>query len=159
MKKYYEYEVTNLGTPYDIKVAYNQKVVQIHRLDSGITFSANKKALQSLSENAYSLYMYLIMHEQGRVWALSSKDIYANTHITKNKYQKTVSELIEKGYLTKGKIDGGVVEFTDNAYHLWEDPDNKVNSGDALVGLEATAKTKVLLTPTGRTVAVSDEVF
>lgn len=159
MKKYYEYEVTNLGTPYGIKVAYNQKVVQIHRLDSGVTFSATKKAQKTLTLYGFVLYMYLLLHEVNRVWALSSKDVYASTSLTEKTYPKAVKDLIDKGYLTQGKIDGGVVEFEENAYHLWEDPDNKVNNSDALIEIEATAKTKVLLTPTGRTVEVSDEVF
>lgn len=159
MERYYEYELTNLDTPYIIKVAYNQKVVQIHRVESGINYKANYKALKALSTNAYALYMYLLMHEEKRIWALSSKDVYEKTSLTKNNYPKAVEELIEKGYLTQGKIDGGVTEFKENAYHLWEDPQNKVKKPIKDVKLDIDARTKVRGTPNGRVVTLSAETF
>ena len=84
------------GKQYYIKVAANQKVIQIHRVKNGINFEANYKAMAVLSANAYVLYMYLLMHENHRVWALSSKDVYAKTALTEKTYTKAVAELIEK---------------------------------------------------------------
>ena len=67
--------------------------------------------------------MYLIMHENDRVWALSSKDVYAKTQLTEKTYQKAIQELIEKKYLTAGEIDIGTgIKYKENAYHLWEKP-------------------------------------
>lgn len=157
MNKYYEHEITNLSSPYTIKVAYNQKVVQIHRVEGGINFKANYKALATLSQYGYSLYMYLLLHEEGRVWALSSKDVYAKTQLTEKTYPKAVKDLIDKGYLVQGKIDGGVVEFEDNAYHLWEDPANKVTNKK--VKLDNKTKTKAVFVTNGKELSLSDEVF
>ena len=44
-----------------IKVAKNQKVIQIHKVQGGINFEANKKALSVLTTDAYALYMYILM--------------------------------------------------------------------------------------------------
>lgn len=111
------------GRSYAIQVAKNQKVIQIHRVKSSINFEANYEAMKELSSNTYVLYMYLIMHENDRVWALSSKDVYAKTQLTEKTYQKAIQELIEKKYLTAGEIDIGTeIKYKENAYHLWEKP-------------------------------------
>ena len=114
------------GSTYKIELAKNQKVVQIHRIKNSINFDANYKAIKNLSFAAYTLYMYLIMHSNNRVWALSSKDIYNNTNFTERTYTRAIDELIEKRYLIHGEIDiGGGQTYKENAFHLWEDPDNK----------------------------------
>ena len=112
------------GKQYYIKVAANQKVIQIHRVKNGINFEANYKAMAVLSANAYVLYMYLLMHENHRVWALSSKDVYAKTALTEKTYTKAVAELIEKKYLVKGDIQlDACTTYSENAYHLYELPE------------------------------------
>ena len=128
-------DVVELGTwkMYSILVAKNQKVLQIHRIKSSINFEANYKAMKALTSNAYVLYMYLLMHENHRVWALSSKDVYAKTHLTDKTYPNAVKELVKKGYLTPGIINLGELrsgvqsdydrKYKEEAYHLWEDPD------------------------------------
>lgn len=128
-------EVVEVGTwkMYSILVAKNQKVIQIHRIKNSINFEANYKAMKNLTSNAYVLYMYLLMHENHRVWALSSKDVYNKTALTDKTYPKAVTELIQKGYLTAGIINLGEVregtiskydrKYKEEAYHLWEDPD------------------------------------
>lgn len=127
-------DVVEIGTwkMYSILVAKNQKVIQIHRIKNSINFEANKKAMQDLTANAYVLYMYLLMHENHRVWALSSKDVFNKTPLTQKTYPKAVVELVEKGYLTAGIINLGQVrdnvvsdgyrKYKEEAYHLWEDP-------------------------------------
>ena len=112
------------GQSYYILVAKNQKVIKIHRIQNGINFEAHSKARQELSIHAFMLYDYLICHEQHRVWALSSKDVYEKAHLTERTYPRAVHELIEKDYLTKGTIDLGLGnrKYTDEAYHLWETP-------------------------------------
>jgi hypothetical protein len=115
------------GKHYPIKVAKNQKVIQIHRVKSGINFAANYEAMKALTSNAYVLYMYLIMHSENRVWALSSKDVFEKTHLTEKTYPKAVQELINKNYLTAGEIYLGLgdTKWTEEAYHLWEAPSLK----------------------------------
>ena len=118
------------GGNYKIIVAKNQKVIQIHRIKNSINFTANQSAMQILTSNAYVLYMYLLMHENHRIWALSSKDVFNKTPLTEKTYPKAVVELILKGYLTAGIINiGGDKKYYDTykeeAYHLWESPDMK----------------------------------
>lgn len=109
----------------EIQVSKNQKVIQIHRIQNGINFEANYKALATLTEHGYILYMYLIMHSNNRVWALSSKDVMARTPLTLTPYNKAVHDLIEKGYLVEGEINFKDLHFSENAYHFLEDPDNE----------------------------------
>lgn len=111
------------GKRYGIKVAENQKVIQIHRVKKGINFAAGYQSLKDLTANAHLLYMYLLLHSEGRVWALSSKDVFEKTHLTKKTYPLAVQELIDKKYLTEGPIDiGSDTLYTKNAFHLWEIP-------------------------------------
>lgn len=127
MKGYKTIEINNDSQlrSYAIKVAANQKVIQIHRKSGSITFASNYKAMKALSSNAYVLYMYLLMHSNNRIWALSSEDVYDKTNLTKNTFPKAVEELIATGYLVKGEIDIGGNKFKNNAFHLWEDPEEK----------------------------------
>lgn len=112
------------GKQYSIKVAANQKVVQIHRVQNYINFEANFKAMATLSSNAYVLYMYILMHDNRRIWALSSKDVYAKTALTEKTYTKAVAELIENRYLVKGDIQlDAYTTYSENAYHLYELPE------------------------------------
>lgn len=114
------------GKHYGIQVAKNQKVIQIHRVKSSINFAANYEAMKNLSSNAYVLYMYLIMHSEGRVWALSKVDVEEKTPLSEKTYLKAVQELISKNYLTAGEIDiGDGKKWTEEAYHLWETPSLK----------------------------------
>lgn len=112
------------GQRYTIIVARNQKVIKIHRIKNAINFKANEQAQKELSLYAYSLYMYLIRHEQNRVWALSSKDVFEKTPLKEKSYIKAIQELINKDYLTKGVIDLGCGDrkYKNEAYHFWEIP-------------------------------------
>lgn len=111
---------------YSITVKPNQKVIQIHRVKNGINFEANYEAMKTLSSNAYVLYMYLLMHKDNRVWALSSKDVYTKTPLTEETFPTAVDELIDKKYLVKGEINiCGDTKYKKDAYHLLEKPDLK----------------------------------
>lgn len=111
------------GKTYKIELSKNQKLIKIHRIKNGINFKANEEAQESLSQNAFSLYIYLIRHEEDRIWALSSKAAYPKTHLTESTYRKAVQELISKNYLTHGTISLGNGEiYKEDAYHLWETP-------------------------------------
>lgn len=111
---------------YSITIAPNQKVLQIHRIKSGINFEANYEAMKVLSSNAYVLYMYLLMHKDNRVWALSSQDVCAKTALTEETFPTAVDELIEKKYMVQGEIClGGDTKYKTDAYHLLEKPELK----------------------------------
>lgn len=105
-----------------IKRSKNQKVIQIHRANGGITFELNYNAMKNLSANAYLLYMYLIMHPEKKVWVLSSKHVFSTTALTKNTYPSAVNELIEKRYLVKGVIEYDSKTWDEDAYHMYEAP-------------------------------------
>jgi hypothetical protein len=121
------------GKHYGIQVAKNQKVIQIHRVKNGINFAANYSAMKELTANAYVLYMYLLMHSNDRVWALSKVDVEDKTQLSEKTYLKAVQELISKGYLTAGDIDiGDGKVWTENAYHLWEAPTHKPDPEEGL---------------------------
>lgn len=111
------------GRTYKLELSKNQKVVKIHRIKETINFAENAKVQEELSINAFLLYMYLVRHQQDRVWALSSKDVYPKTHLTESTYRKAMHELIEKEYLTKGTIDLGADGiYKEESYHFWEVP-------------------------------------
>lgn len=113
--------VTNRGfRDYTILLATNQKLIRINKLQNGINFKANYEALSNLTPNAYKLYMYLLMHDDDRIWALSSKDVYERVKLTSKTYPNAVKELIEKKYLVKCDIDVGSEVITENAYNFYE---------------------------------------
>lgn len=116
------YKVENNDSPYAVVVEKNQKLVQIHKYSEGVNFKANDEAQESLSMAAYSLYMYLIKHSNGRVWALSCTDIVNKKLFSRTTYHAAVTELIEKDYLVAGCIDIGTELVAENSYHFYECP-------------------------------------
>lgn len=88
----------------DIKVASNQKVVEIQKvLQRGyiLDIKTNKVAIKELSSDAYMLYMHFMLNKIGYIEALSIKNIMDATSLSERKYYKAVDELIQKGYLVK----------------------------------------------------------
>lgn len=138
----------NGKTTYQVEVAKNQKVVQIHRVKNGINFEANLRAMKTLSANGYVLYMYLMMHEKDRVWALSSKDVYRKTPLTEKTYPKAVQELIDNNYLIKENIGVGGTLISENAYHLYETPH-----------IKQQPTKPIRTTAVGREIRIGAEVF
>lgn len=110
----------------------NQKVVTVQHticdkehIYTQCNVKANKMALKELSPNAYKLYMYFDLNQHNYTFALSYKDVHEYTGMSDKTYQKSVNELIDKGYLVQseiknqyifydGKINGdyGKVEIT-----------------------------------------------
>ena len=108
------------GTTYTIRQANNQKLFQVHR-NKTINFTNNYDALKNLSQNAYILYMYMIMHNPERIWALSSKDIFECTPLKKKTYISAMRELQDKNYITPGAIKlSENCTYENNTYHIWE---------------------------------------
>lgn len=110
---------------YEVILAKNQKLIQINKKQNGINFQANYEALERLNSNTYKLYMYLMLHDDNRVWVLSCKDVCKRCDMGDNTYLRAVKELIEQGYLVKGKIDTGTEIVEENAYQFYETPKTK----------------------------------
>ena len=107
---------------YSVRITHNQKMIYIHR-SRGIDFTFNRRAIKSLSSDAYVLYSYLLLNQPERIWALSSQHVYESTPLKKRTYTKAIQELLEKGYLTAGEfIDQDNNKHQENTYHFWEDP-------------------------------------
>lgn len=121
------YILMDNGSTTSLKISKNQKIIKIHRIKNGINFEANFKAMKKLSLNTYVLYMYLMMHDNNRIWALYSQDVMNRTHLTKNTYPNAVNELIDKQYLTSSTINTTDGVFSENVYDLWEDPEKQFN--------------------------------
>ena len=109
------------GTPYEVNIANNQKAIYIHR-EKGINFKLNHNAMKDLSADAYLLYMYLITRQGGRVWILSSQDVFAQTALKRRTYTNAIAELQEKKYLIAGPIEN--INNNVSTYHMWESPKN-----------------------------------
>lgn len=87
-----------------IKVAPNQKVIEIHKVNPKgyiLDIQTNKTAMQELSPQAYMLYMHFVLNLPGYKEALSLKNITDSTTLSERTYYKAINELIEKGYLVK----------------------------------------------------------
>lgn len=95
------------GRFYDITVVSNQRVVEVRKvysnLNDGRVFdvNANKKAIQELTPNAYTLYMYFILKFPGYIEALSIANIRKFTKISEKGYYKAFDELVAQKYLIK----------------------------------------------------------
>lgn len=109
----------SLGSPYELTIANNQKAIYIHR-EKGINFKHNHAAMKALSADAYLLYMYLITRQGGRVWVLSSQDVFNQTALKRRTYTNALNELQEKKYLIAGPIED--VGNNVATYHMWEAP-------------------------------------
>ena len=95
---------TSDNSCYDIKLTPNQKVVTIIKSKPKgyiLDIEANKTARKTLSSDAYSLYMHLVLNIPGYTEALSMKHITDTSSLSERTYYKAVNELISKGYLIK----------------------------------------------------------
>lgn len=105
----------------DIKVAPNQKVIEIHKVhDKGgriLDIPTNRKAQKELSTQTYVLYMHFVLNLPEYKEALSLKNILETTSLSERGYYKAVNELIEKKYLVP-KQSKEYPEF----YHFYEKP-------------------------------------
>ena len=102
-----------------IKVAPNQKVVEIHKAKekSIINIKYNRAAQANLSLAAYAMYMHLMSNLHGYQEVLSVENIIKTTALSEKTYYKAIKELIEKGYLIKTQN-----KDIANYYTLYEDP-------------------------------------
>lgn len=95
------------GRFYDITVATNQRVVEVRKVYSNLNdgrvfdINANKKAMQELTPNAYTLYMYFVLKFPGYIEALSISNVRKSTKISEKGYYKAFDELVAQKYLVK----------------------------------------------------------
>ena len=105
----------------DIKVAPNQKVIEIHKVHNKggriLDIPTNRKAQKELSTQTYVLYMHFVLNLPEYKEALSLKNILETTSLSERGYYKAVNELIEKKYLVP-KQSKEYSEF----YHFYEKP-------------------------------------
>lgn len=110
----------NNGRCYSIKIVKNQKIVIARRRHNSISFADNREAAENLSTNAYTLYMNLIMNQNNKAWALSSKYVIEKTGLTKNTYPAAVNELINKGYMVASQVFASEGVWSEGVYELYE---------------------------------------
>lgn len=122
-KKHVWVNTPHFDQTYRIDGDENSIAYQVHRISSGITFMAGKKALQALTPAAYMLYMHMLLNQENRCWLLKEKQVLKNTTLTAEHQQDGIQELIDKTYLTPGKIQTSDAVYTRNSYHLWENPE------------------------------------
>lgn len=103
----------------DLRVAANQKVIEIHKekLKSVMNIKFNRIAQKTLSLQGYALYMHFMCNLHGYKEMLSVECVTKTTALGEKAYYKAIKELIEKEYLVKVQnID------IDNYYIFYEDP-------------------------------------
>lgn len=98
----------------------NQRVVTVKHepcnkdnLYTMCNIAANKTAMKELSPNAYKLYMYFDLNQDGYTFALSFKDVHNVTGMSDKTYHKAINELIEKKYLVQIKDSSNQFMFYD----------------------------------------------
>ena len=108
----------------DIKVAPNQKVIEIHKVhEKGgriLDIPTNRQAQKELSAQTYVLYMHFVLNLPEYKEALSLKHILETTSLSERGYYKAVNELIDKQYLVR-QPNKEYTEF----YYFYEKPQPK----------------------------------
>ena len=108
----------------DVKVAPNQKVIEIHKVHNKggriLDIPTNRQAQKELSAQTYVLYMHFVLNLPEYKEALSLKHILETTSLSERGYYKAVNELIDKQYLVR-KPNKEYAEF----YYFYEKPQLK----------------------------------
>jgi len=111
---------------YSISVPADRPVFEVHRIQGGINFEANRNARKTLTPKAYMLYMHLISLSPHRTWALIPSGIVKNTTLSEADLNPLLQELSNCGYWTPGEIfedpSKEKIRFSCNSFHIWEDP-------------------------------------
>ena len=108
---------------YTIELENGQRTFEVHRVQKGIDFKANRQAMKELSPQAYMLYMYMVLNSPNREWRLAEDKLAAETKLDMDALETTIDELLDKQYLTQGTIYSGGGVHTKHAYHVWETPE------------------------------------
>lgn len=108
---------------YTIELENGQRTFEVHRVQKGIDFKANRQAMKELSPQAYMLYMYMVLNTPNREWRLAEDKLAAETKLDMDALETSIDELLAKQYLTQGTIYSGVGIHTKHAYHVWETPE------------------------------------
>ena len=108
---------------YTIELENGQRTFEVHRVQKGIDFKANRQAMKELSPQAYMLYMYMVLNSPNREWRLAEDKLAAETKLDMDALETTIDELLDKQYLTQGTIYSGGGVHTKHTYHVWETPE------------------------------------
>ena len=107
---------------YPLSFNAQDKMIQIHRYDTGLDFRAIDGALLDLSLPALALYIYLDKLPITIPWGLKKSVILSKTKLTSDSYELAWDELLRKGYLTPGEIHLNGKNYLTGSYHFWESP-------------------------------------
>ena len=93
----------------------NQKAVKIIKVEGEpfglINRMAAERAMKSLTGGAFKLWCYLALNQDGYLFGLSNKDVFAKTGISRATYQRAIQELVDKGYLVAVELKVGLSGF------------------------------------------------
>lgn len=98
----------------------NQKTIIVEKESEGLFVSINNQALQeamcNLKNYSFKLWLYIAKNKNQYTFGLSKMDC-EKWGINKSSYHGAIQDLIDKGYLCKGKEN--------NIYHFYEFPTKK----------------------------------
>ena len=107
---------------YPLSFYSQDKMIQIHRYNTGLDFRAIDCALYDLSPRALVLYIYLDKLPLTIPWGLKESVILSKTKLTSDSYELAWDELLRKGYLSPGEIHLNGKNYLTGSYHFWESP-------------------------------------
>ena len=107
---------------YPLSFNAQDKMIQIHRYNTGLDFRAIDGALLDLSLPALALYIYLDKLPLTIPWGVKESVVLSKTPLTSDSYELAWDELLRKGYLTPGEIHLNGKDYVTGSYHFWESP-------------------------------------
>lgn len=108
---------------YTIELENGQRTFEVHRVQKGIDFKANRQAMKELSPQAYMMYMYMVLNSPNKEWRFAEDKLSDETKLDMDALETTIHELLDKQYLTQGTIYSGGGIHKKHAYHIWETPE------------------------------------
>lgn len=122
-----------------MEVVENQKVIVVCKENADkdhpysiINLSALDKALGTLKNSEFKLWIYIAKNQNNYTFALSCADFCRTTGVSNKTYHSAVKSLIEKGYLVKKNIDND----KDNTYTFHEAGFNVPMKEDIVIEIE-----------------------
>jgi predicted transcriptional regulator len=98
----------------------NQKVICVHKIPvnnkelyTQINLNAINKALETLSGNAFKLFIYIAKNQNNHKFALSCSDIIKKLNISNKTYYNAFKELISTGYIQQTDEDSNYYIFNE----------------------------------------------
>lgn len=96
--------------------------VYTHRRQGGISFQLGHAAMKDLSNEAFVLYMCMLMRPQNEPLTFCDNSLRVRTKLTQETLDNAKQELLEKSYLTPSKDEELPEALRAMTYDLWEEP-------------------------------------